>query len=291
MRFITQLSILGIPAWFVVLVWPAACVADETTNDASDLRAGVATKLQPVTEKQRQRFHGCMKLKLEELEQACDLTGEQLKTLDIAAKGTVERFTDRWVESTIRWIEQRAGPFAKNQGNEAAIEQFAREEAFQQFEYYIGAGMIGAAMSREPLWRKALEKTLTAEQLAEYDAVTRRRQASISDTMVDYILATLDQELILSNKQRQTVRGMLVDQLAHGELNTLRGSIWGSYFLMSASYKIPEEDWSKVLSATQMDIWKEKATKMQQLGSMDAKSMVGPWGELLEFEAAGKQKK
>jgi hypothetical protein len=144
---------------------------------------------------------------LTDLERICKLTDAQKKKLQRAGRGDIKRFFDRYEELKGRAV-------ASEQGEPMDPEIWKETGALNLI-------LFQAALFRgDSLLLKALPNTLTAEQLAHYDATAREHRAShhrdTIEKVVDILIpeltraaAGLGRKLVLREGQRQALIALL----------------------------------------------------------------------------------
>lgn len=245
------------------------------------LRAAIKLKLQETAEQQQAVFQRYMVIKVGEIQRVCELDDSQVKRLTIAAKGAVERFTERWKDGTVTWLLRMAGDIDGDADIDQMAADFADEDMMEQFELIMGVGVVTEAICRQPIWENALEKSLESRQKATYEVSETKRQQVRRVATTDYLISILDQEFLLTADQQQKIRPLVEDMIANNHLQNFRGTIMGSFLLSVNLYKMPRAKLAKVMTAEQIKIWDTKLKKYEMYFEMEDDELYGPWRELL----------
>lgn len=164
-----------------------------------------------------QYMHPHMWRELEFIRQSCDLTAEQRPVIKAAGLASVKEAAKLFLRNQ----QQRGG-----QGKDIGVS--IRQEIF-----------------------KTLEKTLTPDQMAQYQQGAARRAASLKKVVILSTVARLDGLLYLSSEQREKITGSLTTsweddwEAWHGV-----SRYGGVYFPM-----IPDQQLAPHLSQQQKTVW------------------------------------
>jgi hypothetical protein len=139
------------------------------------------------------------------------------------------------------------------------------------------------SVAKEPVWTKAVDKTLTAEQKTDFKKAQERRRLFRRKTAVDSVVAKIDSELILSDDQRTKISALVNKAVGHQFSMQANGfnQDFNQANGMTAVQRIPKTQMAKLLSKTQMVRWNEFR---RQYGAPEQAMQANPllnWGNIL----------
>jgi hypothetical protein len=229
-------------------------VADEENNpeaaDANEkaanlpLNAQISQHILKLAEAERDKRLGFMKVVIDDIVRLCKLDAEQRERLDLAAKGAATRSMKEWHEQAERYFRTRLD----NTEGDAAKEMLEG----------MGNVNFGGNRSEEEgesldLWKESLKDVLTAEQIAQYEAVLEQRQLDRIEAFAKMSLTTIDSHLRLTPAQKEKM-GEVVHQSAGDYLDEVQ-KYWGDYFergmLMSLANAAEEDALKAILTEDQ----------------------------------------
>ena len=144
----------------------------------------------------QQRMEAQVELQLAELDLACKLTEEQRQTLELAARGDLQRFRDE--------VEVARKKFNAAKNNPNGMNQIWQD--IQPLQLRLTRGLTGPGS----LLAKVIPTTLTPEQTIQYDAVTGERQRFRYRASVGVALHMLESGVPLKHEQRQAIEKLLL---------------------------------------------------------------------------------
>lgn len=180
-------------------------------------------------------------LTIADMKNVCGLSDQQTQKLRLAAKGAMAQTTD---EAPAPAQPQQAGvEIRKLNVNELAIQQ-------------RGFVTVFSAKQANPLegrfWKAAVDKVLTDEQKAKYEAKLAARAKQTQQAVIDLAVAKLDQDLLLSDEQKVQVREAIANKkTAHQAGNVFR-------VIGHDSSGLDENDLQPILTPGQLAEWKSK---------------------------------
>lgn len=182
------------------------------------------------------------------------LDESQQRHLEIAAKGTVERFMQRWARSmAIRYL------LLEEEGEDSdEFDSIVQAEDLDEMQLVIGAERFVTWVTSDSLWRTAVQKTLGAEQFEKLQAQTRARSEQFLDRITDNVVEWLDRQYLFSAAQRKKLRPLVRRELAKVPF-PVEGHIYSQFFTLAWAYRVPAEELSPILTESQMGVWKHMA--------------------------------
>jgi hypothetical protein len=128
---------------------------------------------------------------------------------------------------------------------------------------FVGMGGMNVnainSVAKEPIWTKAVAKTLTDKQKADFKQAQTKRRQFRRKSAVDNVIAKIDSELILSDDQRTKI-GELVNKAVGHQFSMQQNGFTMDFSQangMTAVQRIPKAQMAKLLSKTQMARWNE----------------------------------
>ncbi len=146
----------------------------------------------------RSRIEAQLKVTLDELVRACDLTEAQQRKLALAARGDIKWFFDQ--------VEEVRKKFLAVKNDQNRLNQVWKEISPLQQQY--GKGLFG----EESLFAKTLRKTLTEEQQAKYQVVLLDRRRAGYRAAIAASLANLGNAIALRREQHEALLKLLLEE-------------------------------------------------------------------------------
>jgi hypothetical protein len=197
--------------------------------------------------KLRTTLNAQLMLVVEEIDRACQLTDAQKAKLRLAGRGDVKRVFDRF---------ERARDKFRALGNDAArLQDVAPDVTRVQF------AVNGGVISEHTLLMKSLAHTLTPEQLARYEAVTRQRRAIRHRANVLHVVAGLEQVVPLVEARRQK----LIDVLMKETRPLRMASQYEYYLVLIQVARLPEAKLKPLFSEPQWHLLSQQLRQALEL--------------------------
>ena len=283
----------GMPAVFcplILLVWLASAqiaIAQEE-EDESEVKAekevvvnaqaririvGPAQRLEPPRpdidrllfpggseQMARQPLEYQLRARTNEIDQLCQLNGDQRTKLQLAGRMQIKRLVDKAHEFRRKWAEVPQDPNLR-----------------QQFLRQVRA--LRMVMSREQfgdgsLFDKVVRKTLKAEQLPAYQQQIQARREFRRRAQRELLIQTLERKAPLTADQRDSFSNLLE------QVSLVQDGQHEFYAFMLAASDIPVEEYQAILDETQ---WTALQALFQQAKRMEP--VLRQFG-LLEFNEA-----
>lgn len=169
------------------------------------------------------------------IDAAVQLDDKQKRRFELAIKGTVRRFTDSMQQAQV--VEQ------DRTGHTLTL----RNEVGSFHGGWPGHGLLQA----ESVWTKAVESTLTRDQLATYNRLAEARKAYLTKARVQNIVAALDDELWFTDEQRTAMEALLRKELKPKLKQILLSTRERAYF-ESRALAVDNEHFKTILTEKQM---------------------------------------
>jgi hypothetical protein len=177
----------------------------------------------------RRRLDAQLAAQIRDVDRECTLTEAQKQKLRLAGRGDIKRFFDRYEDAERQF--QSASQDRQN------LEKVLRDIRPLQMTLHASSQDLQTGLFHEDsLLVKALPNTLTAEQLARYDAAVRKRRAARHRSNVEAALRTLQRGVSLGEAQRRE----LLDLLERETKPPRRGSSYEPYRILIQLARLPE---------------------------------------------------
>ncbi len=189
------------------------------------------------------RLESQLKLKIDELTRVCQITDEQKKKLTLAARGDMKRFFDQ--------VEVVRKKFIAVKNDQNAFGNIWQE--IQPLQQKQSAGLF----VETSLFGKALARTLSEEQQAQYRVVVEERRRFRYRATVEASLITLSNTVTLRSEQHEALLKLLVEE-------TQPPHIFGqydNYLVLYRLAKLPAKQIKPLLDDRQ---WKLMQPQLQQ---------------------------
>lgn len=196
----------------------------------------------------RSRLESFLTIKIEAIDRACGLTEAQKNKLRLAGKGDIKRLWDRVEEKKRKYLNV---PHDQEKINEIVqdlqpLRTIASGEPFTEGTFFA----------------KTLHSMLTGDQLARFESAARDKALFRYRAKVDLVIATLDQMAGFSEKQRQELRQLVLEE-------TQPPQKFGQYDYQVAFIQIarlPEEKLKGLFDDTQ---WRVLKRRLDQARAME----------------------
>jgi hypothetical protein len=168
----------------------------------------------------RARFDAALALRIDDLDRSCNLTEAQKKKLKLAGRGDIKRVFDR-VDEVKR--SYRQNPLAPNNNIWQAI---------QPLQLDLNAGVF----NDDSLFAKTIRNTLTDDQAARFDSLTRERKLGRYRATVEWFVMEVGKLLGFNHDQRRRFAELIVNDT----VPPLRFGQSDFWYLMLQVSKLPE---------------------------------------------------
>ena len=221
-------------------------------------------------ELQKAKFESQLGIRIDEMKRVCQLSDDQVRKLQVGAKGTVARSMVLWKKQASALQQQLGGMFAGGfvvPGEEEEEEDDEKEEEEEEEEANAAPinaqvfQMMGQMMMddipphRQKIWKNVVGKVLTDEQRTRLTEADKARLAFIRKAGVMSRVQELDQLLRLSPQQRprivevvDRVLGKTIEQ-ADGPRKARSTIIYGD------ESRLRSKDLKDILSDAQLKAW------------------------------------
>jgi hypothetical protein len=183
----------------------------------------------------RQRLDALLTLHVDDIDRACKLTDPQKTKLQLAARGDVKRFFDRY-EAVKRKFQ-----LVKN-------DEHKMQEIWQDInplQLSLQAGLF----HDDSLFYKSIRSTLSAEQAAGYEAIASERREFRHRATIELVVNTFEQNMPMRDEQRRE----LITRLAKLTKPSRKSGQYDYYVIMFQLARLPEEKFKPLFDELQ---WK-----------------------------------
>tara|TARA_R110002096_G_scaffold316010_16_gene510434 strand:- start:5166 stop:6059 length:894 start_codon:yes stop_codon:yes gene_type:complete len=204
--------------------------------------------LQRLAETQKEERLKRMSAVIGDIDRVCQLSDEQKKVLNLAAKGATDKGLDGWRTRMDAWVRDRARH---------------SDQDIDEFLSGVGNVRFGEsrqwAPERQAIWTNSLKETLTNPQREAYWNDLKARLAFKHESMARVIVADLDRHLKFSAEQRSMV---LTKMIASSEKYWERLEEWSGdednlplYQMGALVGAISNDELKTILNENQLDGW------------------------------------
>ena len=148
-------------------------------------------------EEVRERYESALKSRVENSVRLYGLSEEQKKKLHLAGRGDIKRLIDRAIEA------RKREPLPPGDENDVSGNRSRRPAA----PPYLTSGKLFGEGS---LFAKTLRTTVTKEQAAHYEKVSREAALRQHRATLQWVLGTWDQMLALNPEQHRRLEALLI---------------------------------------------------------------------------------
>jgi hypothetical protein len=186
----------------------------------------------------RRRLESSLTLHVDAVDTACKLTDEQKTKLQLAGRGDIKRFFDRYEAIKLKWQNRK-------RDNDNINNVF---QDIQPLQITLQTGIFGDSS----IFHKSLPHTLNGEQQTRYDAVLRERGAFRHRANIELVVTMVEQGVPLRDAQRRAIIELLTK-----ETKPLRkSSQYDYYVLLFQLGQFPEEKLKKHFDDAQWKVLK-----------------------------------
>lgn len=237
-------------------LWPAGdSLAAEDDPPAVKLAAyleAVRTDEDATTAMDRWRtiFGRSLQMHIDRLAADFSLDSTRRRHLEVAAKGTVERFMRRWIRSLV----MRAILQEESGEDSELFESILDADDLNEMQLLIGADQYLTPVTNDRLWQNAVSKVLGPERSNELQKQKRARSEQFLDRSTDNVIEWFDRQYFFSKAQRKTLRELVRLELSKQPVPA-EGNVYSQFFTLAWAYRIPEDKLLPILTESQMTIW------------------------------------
>ena len=196
----------------------------------------------------RAKLDSSLKLRIEDLDRACEISDLQKKKLLLAGRGDIKRFFDK--------IEDVKRKFQNGQNDpNANIWQ-----DIQPLQVELNTGLFGD----DSIFKKTIKRTLDGDQISRYDSSQRERTMVRYKATIEWFVVHLDKGLGFSDDQRQKFVELLVNE-SRPPRKFGQGDYW---YLMLQTARVPESRIKPIFDVPQ---WRLLSRQFAQAKGME------PW--------------
>jgi hypothetical protein len=183
------------------------------------------------------------------IDRICHLSAAQQDKLQLAARGDFVRFQQRVDELRTEYVGK-----SYDQNDLSKI-----IEKIQPLSTTYRAGLLGPSS----LFVKVIRRTLTAEQLEEYDAAEAERLKQRYSDKVRLLVAVFEETCPLKDNQRSALVELLLTETKPPK----RPSQYDWYVVLAQASKIPEQKFSAILDPAQMRVLKKSLERGRSIAA------------------------
>jgi hypothetical protein len=183
-------------------------------------------------------------LLIEDIDRACRLADDQKDKIYLTGQGDIKRVFDAFEKAKERFRALNNDP--------QLLQQLVPDT-----QPVRSAVQGGGVFSHDSLVFKSMRHTLTADQMAKYDSVTRERQAFQHRATIQRVLAMIEQMAPLRVEQRRALSDLLVKETKP----VAKASQYDVYLAIVQVGRLPEQKVKPLLDASQ---WKMLTQLVEQ---------------------------
>lgn len=251
---------------------------------AAPLSAQISQHILKLAQDEREKRLKFMQVVIDDVVRLCDLSDEQRKQLEMAAKGASERSMKEWHEQAERYFRTRL---------DGADPDSAKEMLEGMGSVNFGSNRAEEEGESLELWRDSLKVVLTDEQVARYEAILEQREQDRIDAFARMALTTIDSHLRLTPEQKEKMSVLIQNASANYLADVQR--YWGDYFergmLMSLANAADDDELREILTEQQFDRLKEATTNFDHFWDTKRRNRRARENEALRKEPDAKKEK
>lgn len=212
----------------------------------------------------RKELDQSLLLNIEDIDRACKLTEAQKKKLQLAGRGDIKRFYDRY--EVVKQKFQRLKPKQQDDSDWQELWQELWQD-ISPLQTTIQSGLF----HEDSLLRKSLRHTLTAEQLPRYQAQAEERRRFRHRASIELAVNSFEESMPLRDAQRRQLIALLLKELKPSRKST-QNEVYAVNVRMSL---LPEDKLKPVFDRTQwkmvrahLDNYKASVQWLKQSGQL-----------------------
>lgn len=214
----------------------------------------------------RKELDRSLLLNIQDIDRVCKLTEAQKKKLQLAGRGDIKRFYDRY--EVVKQKFQRLKP--KLQGDNW---QEAWQELWQDINP-LQMSLQSGLFLEASLLHKSLRHTLTAEQLPRYQAQAEERRRFHHRANIELAVNSFEESMPLHDAQRQELIALLLKELKPPRKSIIQNTVYAVTVRMSL---LPDDKLKPVFDRTQWKIVRAHLDNYK--GGVQWLKQSGQWAE------------
>jgi hypothetical protein len=189
----------------------------------------------------RQRLDAHLTVHLDEIERACKLTEVQKKKLQLAGRGDIKHFFDRYEE-----VKRNFKPINQNHPDFQEIWQKLWQD-INPLQQSLQNGLF----EEESLFAKSVSNTLTPAQKGGYDALAEQRRQFNWKITISQAVEMLDRSMRMTKAQRQQLTELLIKETRPAKKIM---NYYEQYYLFWQLQKLPPAKFRPLFDEAQLKV-------------------------------------
>jgi hypothetical protein len=206
----------------------------------------------------RRQLDWQLAMQIVEIERTCKLSDVQKRKLQLAGRGDIKRFFDRYEE-----VKRKA---EATEQDEQMVEEIPQD--INALQMTLQAGLF----HDESLLVMSLSNTLTGEQFARYDAKARAHRSSHHREIIGKAAAVIQRWVFVSDARQRE----LITLLSNETKPSPRQNPYEAQVLLLQLVRLPQEKLRGVFAENQLEIVTQRLAGYQQLEPMLKKAGLMP---------------
>jgi hypothetical protein len=198
----------------------------------------------------RQRLESLLATQIENIDRACRLTDAQKKKLQLAGRGDIKRYFDRYER-----VKRKSQLLERDEQN------------FQEIQRDINplrVTLLRGLFDEDSLLIKSLPNTLTGEQFTRYGTMARQRRASLHRASIEQAIALLQRGMPLRDAQRRELITLMTNETKPARTS----SQYDCYVLLLQLGRLPEAKLKPLFGETQWEMVNRQLAQVKELEPM-----------------------
>jgi hypothetical protein len=196
----------------------------------------------------RRELASQLTMQIVDIHRACSLSDAQKKKLQMAGRGDIKRFFDRYQQ-----LVRKSQVIEQNEQN---LREMQHE--INHLRISLQAGLF----DEHSLLVKSLPNALTSDQFARYDTMARERHAARHSQSVQRAITALQRGIRLREEQRRELTTLITNETKPPR----RSGPYEAYVLLLHLSRLPEE---KLKPLFDEDQWKIVSQQLARYGQME----------------------
>jgi len=195
----------------------------------------------------RWRLDSLLELQIDEYDRACKLTADQKQKLQLAGRGDIKRFFDRYETAKDRF---------RNLGADHQNVQEILQEA-NPLSSSLQAGLFGETS----ILRRSIPNVLAAEQLTHYQSVVQEQMRARHLATINLVVTSLEQAGKFPKEQREK----FIEVMSRETKLRQKPGQYDFYYLLGQLGKLPEKKYKPLLTDAQIEMLDKYQTQFERL--------------------------
>ena len=218
----------------------------------------------------RQRLASHLTIHMDEIDRACKLTEDQKKKLQLAGKGDIKHFFDRYEN-----VRRNFKPFNQNQPDFQEVWQKLWEEVSP-----LQSNLQNGLFEEESLFSKSVSNALTPAQRKGFEAMEKERREFNWRITISQAVEMLDRSMRLTKAQRTFLSDLMLKETKAPWRNAQ--NYYEQYYLFWQLDRLPHEKFRPKFDEVQLKVLDRHLQQAKNVARSMQKNKLWPGNEAVD---------